>query len=58
MARAATAAYDTTSYDYTPRGELEKVTGPSKSVWSYSYDQLGRQTEAVDPDNRAPGRVP
>ncbi|MEW1719734.1 RHS repeat-associated core domain-containing protein [Streptomyces sp. NPDC093109] len=48
--RKATASYDTTSYDYTPRGELEKVTGPSKSVWSYTYDQLGRQTEAVDPD--------
>ncbi|MEU5683577.1 sugar-binding protein [Streptomyces venezuelae] len=44
------AAYDATTYKYTPRGELEKVTSPAGSSWSYRYDQLGRQIEATDPD--------
>ncbi|WEH32590.1 polymorphic toxin-type HINT domain-containing protein [Streptomyces sp. AM 4-1-1] len=48
--RAADAPYDTTTYQYTPRGELEKVTDPAGNNWSYVYDQLGRQTRAKDPD--------
>ncbi|MFG3134084.1 polymorphic toxin-type HINT domain-containing protein [Streptomyces tendae] len=48
--RNATAAYDTTAYDYTRRGELAKVTDPAGSSWSYTYDLLGRQTKTVDPD--------
>lgn len=48
--RAADAAYDTTSYSYTPRGELLKVTDTAGNNWTYEYDQLGRQTKATDPD--------
>ncbi|MGW7169768.1 RHS repeat-associated core domain-containing protein [Streptomyces sp. NPDC054884] len=48
--RSVTAAYDTTAYGYTPRGDLEKVTDPAGNAWTYGYDLLGRQTKAVDPD--------
>ncbi|MCX5113451.1 sugar-binding protein [Streptomyces sp. NBC_00378] len=48
--RSADAAYDTTIYHYTPRGELDKATDPGGNSWSYEYDQLGRQTVANDPD--------
>ncbi|MEU5002078.1 polymorphic toxin-type HINT domain-containing protein [Streptomyces sp. NPDC021622] len=48
--RSQSAAFDTTSYGYTPGGELAKVTDPVGNSWTYSYDQLGRQTETTDPD--------
>lgn len=48
--RSADAPFDTTSYVYTPRDELEKVTGPGGMSWSYEYDQLGRQIKVNDPD--------
>ncbi|WP_411082140.1 polymorphic toxin-type HINT domain-containing protein [Streptomyces sp. cmx-18-6] len=48
--RSAEAAFDSTRYGYTPRGELEKVTDPGDNSWTYTYDQLGRQTKATDPD--------
>ncbi len=48
--RAADAAFDTTTYKYTPRGELQKVTDPAGNSWSYEYDQRGRQIAATDPD--------
>ncbi|WAP55056.1 polymorphic toxin-type HINT domain-containing protein [Streptomyces sp. S465] len=48
--RTADAAYDTTTYTYTPRGELKKVTDPAKNSWTYAYDLLGRLTKATDPD--------
>ena len=47
---SATSAYDTTRYKYTPRGELSRLTDPAGSVWTYTYDLLGRQKEATDPD--------
>ncbi|CAL9670274.1 hypothetical protein SUDANB176_07439 [Streptomyces sp. enrichment culture] len=40
----------TTSYDYTPAGQLQKVTDAAGNVWTYTYDQLGRKKKAVDPD--------
>ncbi|MFF4396524.1 polymorphic toxin-type HINT domain-containing protein [Streptomyces sp. NPDC001480] len=49
-ARNVDAAYDTTTYDYTPRGELKKVTDPAGNAWTYTYDLLGRQTRTTDPD--------
>ncbi|MFE1199740.1 polymorphic toxin-type HINT domain-containing protein [Streptomyces olivaceoviridis] len=49
-ARNADAAYDTTTYDYTPRGELKNVTDPAGNNWTYTYDLLGRQIKATDPD--------
>ncbi|MGW1471962.1 MULTISPECIES: RHS repeat-associated core domain-containing protein [Streptomyces] len=42
--------YDTTTYDHTPSGDLLKVTDPAGNKWSYTYDQLGRQTSFADPD--------
>lgn len=48
--RAADAAFDTTTYKYTPRGELQKVTDPAGNSWSYEYDQRGRQIVVTDPD--------
>lgn len=48
--RSASAAFDTTTYAYTPAGELKKATDPAGNDWVYKYDQLGRQTEASDPD--------
>ncbi|ATL31619.1 polymorphic toxin-type HINT domain-containing protein [Streptomyces formicae] len=51
--RSAGAAFDTTKYAFTPRGELKKVTDPAGNTWAYEYDQLGRQTLADDPDRGA-----
>ncbi|MCN9244920.1 sugar-binding protein [Streptomyces sp. RY43-2] len=50
VARSAEAAYDTTKYTYTPRGELLRLTDPAGSTWSYTYDLLGRQLTSSDPD--------
>ncbi|GGV63040.1 polymorphic toxin-type HINT domain-containing protein [Streptomyces massasporeus] len=40
----------TTSYGYTPAGQLQKVTDDAGNAWTYAYDQLGRKKKAVDPD--------
>ncbi|MFE4593513.1 RHS repeat-associated core domain-containing protein [Streptomyces laurentii] len=48
--RNTNAAYDTTTYAYTPHGELAKATDPAGNSWKYTYDQLGRQIEVDDPD--------
>ncbi|MFI8091384.1 RHS repeat-associated core domain-containing protein [Streptomyces sp. NPDC086080] len=48
--RAPESAYDTTTYQHTPAGDLRKVTDPSGNSWSYTYDQLGHQTSFTDPD--------
>ncbi|UUU31641.1 polymorphic toxin-type HINT domain-containing protein [Streptomyces sp. CA-210063] len=48
--RSAVAAYDTTAYGYTTRGELLKVTDPDGNSWEYTYDLLGQQIKSVDPD--------
>ncbi|MFJ3323602.1 polymorphic toxin-type HINT domain-containing protein [Streptomyces griseus] len=48
--RAADATFDTVSYRHTPRGELSKVTDTAGNAWTYTYDQLGRQTSTTDPD--------
>lgn len=48
--RSTDAAYDTTTYHYTPRNELDKVTDPAGNHWTYTYDQLGRKISTTDPD--------
>ncbi|WP_237532019.1 RHS repeat-associated core domain-containing protein [Streptomyces sp. SID8352] len=48
--RSASAAYDTTAYSYTPRGEISALTDPAGNTWTYTYDLLGRQQTATDPD--------
>ncbi|MFJ5155458.1 RHS repeat-associated core domain-containing protein [Streptomyces sp. NPDC088353] len=50
VARSAEAAYETTKYTYTPRGELLRLTDPAGNNWSYTYDPMGRQLTATDPD--------
>ncbi|MFD4030823.1 polymorphic toxin-type HINT domain-containing protein [Streptomyces sp. NPDC058637] len=51
--RSAEAAYDTTRYAYSPRGELAKLTDPAGNSWTYTYDVLGRLTATTDPDKGA-----
>lgn len=48
--RSVDAAYDSTTYHYTPRNELDKVTDPAGNHWTYTYDQLGRKISTTDPD--------
>ncbi|MFJ5552951.1 RHS repeat-associated core domain-containing protein [Streptomyces sp. NPDC093225] len=45
------AAYTSTKYTYTPRGELAAITGPDKSKWTYTYDLRGRLVTKTDPDS-------
>ncbi|WP_371659829.1 polymorphic toxin-type HINT domain-containing protein [Streptomyces sp. NBC_00280] len=51
--RDAGAAYDTTSYGYSPRGEPTRVTDPAGNVWTWTYDLMGRLTDTTDPDKGA-----
>ncbi|WP_274562789.1 polymorphic toxin-type HINT domain-containing protein [Streptomyces spiramyceticus] len=48
--RSTTAAYDSTTYTYTPAGKLSQITDPAGNRWKYAYDLLGHKTEVVDPD--------
>lgn len=40
----------TTQYTYDPQGHMATMRDAVNNVWSWSYDALGRLTEAVDPD--------
>ncbi|MFJ9713415.1 RHS repeat domain-containing protein [Streptomyces sp. NPDC101234] len=42
--------YTRTLYEYTPGGQLKKLTGPDGAVWTYGYDLRGRKTTSTDPD--------
>ncbi|MEU1118401.1 MULTISPECIES: polymorphic toxin-type HINT domain-containing protein [unclassified Streptomyces] len=44
------AEYETTSYGYTPAGQLKTVEDTAGNTWSYGYDQRGRKTSSTDPD--------
>ncbi|MEI8123047.1 MAG: hypothetical protein WCI20_13480, partial [bacterium] len=39
-----------TKYSYTPRGELESVTGPDGTKTAFSYDAFGRRTSVARGD--------
>ncbi|MFJ3901405.1 polymorphic toxin-type HINT domain-containing protein [Streptomyces sp. NPDC090025] len=41
---------DSTTYEYDPAGHLVKLTDPSKNSWTWTFDQLGRERTATDPD--------
>lgn len=47
---APTGNHDTTSYTYTPKGQLATVTDAAGNTWSYHYDELGRLERTEDPD--------
>ncbi|MFE9904903.1 RHS repeat domain-containing protein [Streptomyces achromogenes] len=42
--------YTRTLYEYTPGGQLKKMTGPDGAVWTYAYDLRGRKISSADPD--------
>ena len=48
--RTATGAFDSTTYTYTPSGDLASITDPAGQVWRRSYDLHGRQTVDENPD--------
>jgi RHS repeat-associated protein len=41
---------DTTSYTYTPAGQLATLTDAAGNAWTYRFDLRGRRIEANDPD--------
>ncbi|HET9141752.1 MAG TPA: type IV secretion protein Rhs, partial [Actinophytocola sp.] len=43
--------FQTSGYQYTALGQLERMTDASGNVWTFGYDLLGRQTRAADPDS-------
>ncbi|BBH68009.1 hypothetical protein ACTI_46940 [Actinoplanes sp. OR16] len=45
-----TGTHKTTFYDYTPAGQLAKVTDPDGNIWASTYDQVGRKVTSSDPD--------
>lgn len=54
-ARSATGSYggvgfDATTYAFTGRGQLARVTDPQGNQWTYDYDHLGRKIADQDPD--------
>lgn len=49
---------DVTSYAYTAAGQASTRTDATgKNVWTYSYDQRGRQISATDPDTGTTART-
>ncbi|MFF1821363.1 polymorphic toxin-type HINT domain-containing protein [Kribbella sp. NPDC058245] len=48
--RAATGAFDSTKYTYTPDDQVSTVTNAAGSVWGFGYDIRGRQVRTDDPD--------
>jgi RHS repeat-associated protein len=42
--------YTRTLFEYTPGGQLKKMTGPDGAVWTYGYDLRGRKITSTDPD--------
>jgi RHS repeat-associated protein len=45
------ADYDQTSYAYTPASQLASITDAAGNTWSWTYDLLGDQLTATDPDS-------
>ncbi|MFD4569201.1 RHS repeat-associated core domain-containing protein [Streptomyces sp. NPDC058467] len=50
LTRSVDSGFVATTYDYSPRGELERISDADGNVWRYTYDQLGRQKQVSDPD--------
>jgi len=43
-------SYDQTTYTYDNKDQVTKITDPASNHWDYTYDLLGRRTQADDPD--------
>ncbi|MEU4807185.1 RHS repeat-associated core domain-containing protein [Actinosynnema sp. NPDC023587] len=43
-------AFQTTTHEYSPAGQLKKITDPVGNDWTFDYDFLGRKTSQSDPD--------
>ncbi|MFF5051702.1 RHS repeat domain-containing protein [Micromonospora sp. NPDC000663] len=50
VAAGSASGYDETTYRYSARDKLEKVTAPLGVVWQRKYDLRGREIETIDPD--------
>ncbi|MBB6570711.1 hypothetical protein HPO96_26755 [Kribbella sandramycini] len=48
--RAASGAYDSTTYTYTTDDKLASVKNEAGSVWTFGYDLRGRPIRTGDPD--------
>ncbi|GAA3233341.1 RHS repeat-associated core domain-containing protein [Actinocorallia longicatena] len=46
----AAGDFDATTYSYTRKGELEKITDPAGNTWTNGYDLRGRNVTVADPD--------
>ncbi|MER0445314.1 polymorphic toxin-type HINT domain-containing protein [Streptomyces sp. Edi4] len=46
----ATAADVTTSYTYTPAGQVASISDTVGNTWTYGYNLLGQKTSQSDPD--------
>jgi len=44
------SATETTTYGYNAQGKMTDMTDPANNHWSWSFDVLGHQTGATDPD--------
>jgi RHS repeat-associated protein len=50
-ASTASGAADTTRYGYDDRGGMTSMTDPAGNKWTWTFDVLGRQISAHDPDS-------
>ena len=44
---------DTTSYTYTPLGQVASIADNNGNTWTYTYNLLGQKTTATDPGTTA-----
>jgi RHS repeat-associated protein len=47
---SATAPTETTTYSYDAAGDRVGMTDPDGNQWTWTFNELGQQTSAVDPD--------
>jgi YD repeat-containing protein len=48
---ATSGSPQVTTMSYNAAGNETQIKDPAGNTWSYTYDLLGRQTKAVDPDS-------
>lgn len=50
LGATTSATPSTTSYAYTPAGQIDTMTDPKGNKWSQTYDLQGNRLNATDPD--------